>query len=189
MSQFKAFYKAEIASALQKEFNYDNVMQIPKLEKITLNIGVGEAVDNPKALEDAVEELTLIAGQRAVITRARKSISAFKIRGPSKMNRTPGMAIGCKVTLRQNRMYEFFNRLINVVLPQIRDFRGVSPDAFDGRGNYSLGLTEQLIFPEIDYDDVSDVRGMNVSIVTSAASDEEARALLREFGMPFRNNT
>lgn len=189
MSQFKAFYQTEVASALQKEFDYNNVMQIPKLEKISLNIGVGEAVDNPKALEDAVEELTLIAGQRAVITRARKSISAFKIRGPSKMNRTPGMAIGCKVTLRQNRMYEFLNRLINVVLPQIRDFRGVSPDAFDGRGNYSLGLTEQLIFPEIDYDDVSDVRGMNVSIVTSAASDEEARALLREFGMPFRNNT
>ena len=188
MSQFKAFYQTEVASALQKEFNYTNVMQIPKLEKITLNIGVGEAVDNPKALEDAVEELTLIAGQRAVITRARKSISAFKIRGPSKMNRTPGMAIGCKVTLRQLRMYEFLNRLINVVLPQIRDFRGVSPDAFDGRGNYSLGLTEQLIFPEIDYDDVSDVRGMNVTIVTSAPSDEEARALLREFGMPFRNN-
>ena len=186
MSQFKTFYQTEVVPALQTQFNYKNVMQIPKLDKIALNIGVGEAVQNPKALEDAVEELTLIAGQRAVVTRARKSISVFKIRGPSKMQRTPGMAIGCKVTLRQNRMYEFLNRLINVVLPQIRDFRGISPDAFDGRGNYSLGLTEQLIFPEIDYDDVNDIRGMNVTVVTSAATDEEARALLRELGMPFR---
>lgn len=186
MSQFKAFYQTEVIPALQKEFGYKNVMQIPKLEKIALNIGVGEALQDPKALEDAVEELTLIAGQRAIITYARKSISAFKIRGPSKMARTPGSAIGCKVTLRQNRMYEFLNRLINVVLPQIRDFRGVSPDAFDGRGNYSLGLTEQLIFPEIDYDDVNDIRGMNVTVVTTASTDEEARALLRELGMPFR---
>ncbi len=186
MSQFKTFYQTEVVPALQTQFNYKNVMQIPKLDKIALNIGVGEAVQNPKALEDAVEELTLIAGQRAVVTRARKSISVFKIRGPSRLQRTPGMAIGCKVTLRQNRMYEFLNRLINVVLPQIRDFRGISPDAFDGRGNYSLGLTEQLIFPEIDYDDVNDIRGMNVTVVTSAATDEEARALLRELGMPFR---
>lgn len=186
MSQFKAYYQTEVTTALQKEFSYSNVMQIPKLDKIALNIGVGDAKDNPKALEDAVEELTLIAGQRAIITRARKSISAFKIRGPSKMARTPGDAIGCKVTLRQNRMYEFYNRLVNVVLPQIRDFRGVSPDAFDGRGNYSLGLTEQLIFPEIDYDNVNDVRGMNVTVVTTAKTDEEARALLRELGMPFR---
>ena len=186
MSQFKEFYQTEVIPALQKEFNYKSVMQIPKLEKVTLNIGVGEAVQNPKALEEAVEELTLIASQRAIITRARKSISAFKIRGPSRMTRSPGMAIGCKVTLRRNRMYEFVNRLINVVLPQIRDFRGVSPDAFDGRGNYSLGLTEQLIFPEIDYDNVNDVRGMNVTVVTTAASDEEARVLLRELGMPFR---
>ncbi len=186
MSQFKTFYQTEVIPALQKEFNYKNVMQIPKLEKITLNIGVGAAVQEPKVLEDAVEELTLIAGQRAIITRARKSISAFKIRGPSRMTRSPGMAIGCKVTLRRLRMYEFLNRLINVVLPQIRDFRGVSPDAFDGRGNYSLGLTEQLIFPEIDYDDVNDIRGMNVTIGTTAVTDEEARSLLREFGMPFR---
>ena len=186
MSQFKEFYQTEVVPALQKEFSYKNVMQIPKLEKITLNIGVGEALENPKALEDAVEELTRIAGQRAVITRARRSISAFKIRGPSKKTRTPGSAIGCKVTLRQIRMYEFLNRLINVVLPQIRDFRGVSPDAFDGRGNYSLGLTEQLIFPEIDYDDVNDIRGMNVTIGTTSKTDAEARALLREFGMPFR---
>ena len=173
-------------SALQQHFNYQNVMQIPKVDKVTLNIGVGIAVQNPSALEDAVEELTLIAGQRAMITRAKKSISAFKIRGPSKLNRTPGMAIGCKVTLRRERMYEFLNRLINIVLPQIRDFRGISPDAFDGRGNYSLGLTEQLIFPEINYDQVNDIRGLNVTIVTTAPTDEEGRELLKLLGMPFR---
>lgn len=186
MSPFKEFYQTEVAPALQKHFGYPNVMQIPKLEKITLNIGVGIAVQNPSALEDAVEELTLIAGQRAVITRARKSISAFKIRGPSRLGRTPGMAIGCKVTLRQERMYEFLNRLVNVVLPQIRDFRGISPDAFDGRGNYSLGLTEQLIFPEIDYDQVNDIRGLNITVVTTAPTDEEGRELLKRLGMPFR---
>ncbi|RKU33179.1 50S ribosomal protein L5 [Candidatus Poribacteria bacterium] len=178
MSPFKAFYQTEVVPALQKHFGYANVMQIPKLDKIALNIGVGEAIQNPKALEDAVEELTLIAGQRAIITHAKKSVSAFKVR--------TGMAIGCKVTLRQQRMYEFFNRLVNVVLPQIRDFRGVSPDAFDGRGNYSLGLTEQLIFPEIDYDRVNDIRGLNVTVVTTAATDEEGRELLRLLGMPFR---
>ncbi len=178
MSPFKEFYQTEIMSALQSHFNYGNVMQIPKLGKITLNIGVGEALQNPKALEDAVEELTLIAGQRAIITHAKKSVSAFKVR--------EGMAIGCKVTLRQQRMYEFYNRLVNVVLPQIRDFRGVSPDAFDGRGNYSLGLTEQLIFPEINYDNVNDIRGLNVTIVTTAPTDEEGRELLRLLGMPFR---
>lgn len=186
MSPFKEFYQTEVVPALQQHFNYQNVMQIPKVDKITLNIGVGIAVQNPSALEDAVEELTLIAGQRAMITRAKKSISAFKIRGPSKLNRTPGMAIGCKVTLRKQRMYEFLNRLINIVLPQIRDFRGISPDAFDGRGNYSLGLTEQLIFPEIDYDKVNDIRGLNVTIVTTAPTDEEGRELLRLLGMPFR---
>ena len=178
MSPFKEFYQTEVMPALFKYFNYDNVMQIPKLEKITLNIGVGEALQNPKALEDAVEELTLIAGQRAIITHAKKAVSAFKIR--------EGFAIGCKVTLRQQRMYEFFNRLVNVVLPQIRDFRGVSPDAFDGRGNYSLGLTEQLIFPEIHYDKVNDIRGLNVTVVTTAPTDEEGRELLRLLGMPFR---
>lgn len=178
MSPFKEFYQAEVMPALQSHFNYGNVMQIPKLDKITLNIGVGEALQNPKALEDAVGELTVIAGQRAIITHAKKSVSAFKVR--------EGMAIGCKVTLRQQRMYEFFNRLVNVVLPQIRDFRGVSPDAFDGRGNYSLGLTEQLIFPEIDYDDVNDIRGLNVTVVTTAPTDEEGRELLRLLGMPFR---
>ncbi|MCY4554334.1 MAG: 50S ribosomal protein L5 [Candidatus Poribacteria bacterium] len=178
MSPFKEFYQTEVMPALQSHFNYGNVMQIPKLDKVTLNIGVGEALQNPKALEDAVEELTLIAGQRAIITHAKKSVSAFKVR--------EGMAIGCKVTLRQQRMYEFFNRLVNVVLPQIRDFRGVSPDAFDGRGNYSLGLTEQLIFPEIDYDNVNDIRGLNVTVVTTAPTDEEGRELLRLLGMPFR---
>lgn len=178
MSPFKEFYQTEIMPTLLNHFSYENVMQIPKLDKITLNIGVGEAIQNPKALEDAVEELTLIAGQRAIITHAKKSVSAFKVR--------EGMAIGCKVTLRHERMYEFFNRLVNVVLPQIRDFRGVSPDAFDGRGNYSIGLTEQLIFPEIDYDRVSDIRGMNITVVTTAPTDEEGRELLRLLGVPFR---
>lgn len=186
MSPFKEFYQSEVMPSLQNHFNYENVMQVPKLDKITLNIGVGAAVQTPNVLEDAVEELSLIAGQRAIITRAKKSISAFKIRGPSKLQRTPGMAIGCKVTLRQQRMYEFLNRLINVVLPQIRDFRGVSPDSFDGRGNYSLGLTEQLIFPEIEYDKVNDIRGLNVTIVTTAPTDEEGRELLRLLGMPFQ---
>ena len=178
MSPFKEFYQAEVMPALLNQFEYKNVMQIPQLDKITLNIGVGEAIQNPNALEDAVEELSLIAGQRAIITHAKKSVSAFKVR--------EGMPIGCKVTLRRERMYEFFNRLVNVVLPQIRDFRGVSPDAFDGRGNYSIGLTEQLIFPEIDYDRVSDIRGMNISVVTTAPTDEEGRELLRLLGMPFR---
>ena len=178
MSPFKEFYQTEVMPALLKHFSYENVMQIPRLDKITLNIGVGEAIQNPNALEDAVEELSLIAGQRAIITHAKKSVSAFKVR--------EGMAIGCKVTLRREGMYEFYNRLVNVVLPQIRDFRGVSPDAFDGRGNYSIGLTEQLIFPEIEYDRVNDIRGMNITVVTTAPTDEEGRELLRLLGMPFR---
>jgi large subunit ribosomal protein L5 len=178
MSPFRTFYQEEVFPALQQRFNYANVMQVPKLEKIALNMGVGAAIQNPKLLENAVEELTLMAGQRAVITRAKKSVSAFKVR--------TGMAIGCKVTLRQERMYEFFNRLANLVLPQIRDFRGLSPDSFDGRGNYSLGLQEQIIFPEIDYDKVSEVRGLNITIVTTAQTDEEGRELLRLMGMPFR---
>ena len=153
-------------------------MQIPKLEKINLNIGLGAAMQNPKLLEDAVEELTQIGGQRAVITRAKKSVANFKLRA--------GMAIGCKATLREQRMYEFFNRLVNAVLPQIRDFRGLSPDSFDGRGNYSLGLQEQLIFPEIEYDQVGEVHGLNVTIVTTAQTDEEGRELLKALGMPFR---
>ena len=178
MSPFKEFYQTEVMPALLNHFSYENVMQIPKLDKITLNIGVGEAIQTPNALEDAVEELSLIAGQRAIITHAKKSVSAFKVR--------EGMAIGCKVTLRRERMYEFYNRLVNVVLPQIRDFRGVSPDAFDGRGNYSIGLTEQLIFPEINYDQVNDIRGMNITVVTTAPTDEEGRELLKLLGMPFR---
>ncbi len=180
MSEFKSFYQEEIFPALQQRFNYSNVMQVPKLNKITLNMGVGAAIDDSKLLDNAVEELTQISGQRAVITRARKSVSAFKVR--------TGMAIGCKATLRQDRMYEFFNKLVNVVLPQIRDFRGLSPDSFDGRGNYSLGLQEQVIFPEIEYDTISEVRGLNITIGTTAPTDEEGRELLRLMGMPFRES-
>jgi len=178
MTPFKSVYQEEVFPALQQHFNYVNVMQVPRLEKITLNVGVGAATQDSKLLDNVVEELTQMAGQRAVITRAKKSISAFKVRA--------GMPIGCRVTLRQSRMYGFFNKLVNVVLPQIRDFRGLSPDSFDGRGNYSLGLQEQVIFPEIDYDKVSEVRGLNITIVTTAPTDEEARELLRLMGMPFR---
>ena len=181
MSEYKTFYQEEVVPALQKRFNYPNVMQIPRLEKINLNVGLGAAMQNPKLLESAVEELTQIGGQRAVITRAKKSVSNFKVRA--------GASIGCKVTLRRQRMYEFFNRLVNTVLPQIRDFRGLSPDAFDGRGNYSLGLQEQLIFPEIEYDQVDEVRGLNVTIVTTAQTDEEGRELLKALGMPLRENS
>lgn len=180
MSEFKSFYQEEIFPALQQRFNYSNVMQVPKLNKITLNMGVGAAIDDSKLLDNAVEELTQISGQRAVITRAKKSVSAFKVR--------TGMAIGCKATLRQDKMYEFFNKLVNVVLPQIRDFRGLSPDSFDGRGNYSLGLQEQVIFPEIEYDTISEVRGLNITIGTTAPTDEEGRELLRLMGMPFRES-
>lgn len=178
MSPYRLFYQEKVGPALQQHFNYPNLMQIPKLDKIALNIGVGEAIQNAKLLDNAVEELTQIAGQRAIITHAKKNVSAFKIR--------VGMSIGCKVTLRRERMYEFFNRLVNTVLPQIRDFRGLSPDAFDGRGNYSLGLQEQVIFPEIEYDQISEVRGLNITIVTTATTDEEARELLRLMGMPFQ---
>jgi large subunit ribosomal protein L5 len=180
MSPFRSFYQEEVFPVLQRRFNYPNVMQVPKLDKITLNIGVGAAIQDSKLLDNAVEELTQMGGQRAVITRAKKSVSAFKVR--------TGMAIGCKATLRRSRMYEFFNKLVNVVLPQIRDFRGLSPDSFDGRGNYSLGLQEQVIFPEIDYDTVSEVRGLNVTIGTTAPTDEEGRELLRLMGMPFREH-
>lgn len=178
MNDFRMFYQEEVVPALQKRFKYPNVMQIPRLDKINLNVGLGAAMQNPKLLENAVEELTQIVGQRAVITRAKKSVSNFKVRA--------GAAIGCKVTLRRQRMYEFFNRLVNAVLPQIRDFRGLSPDAFDGRGNYSLGLQEQLIFPEIEYDQIDEVRGLNVTVVTTAPTDEEGRELLKVLGMPFR---
>ncbi|MDI3328223.1 MAG: 50S ribosomal protein L5 [Alicyclobacillaceae bacterium] len=171
-------YKREVVPALMEKFGYQNIMQVPKVEKVVLNIGLGEAVQNPKALDAAVEDLTLIAGQRPVVTRARKSIASFKLRA--------GMPIGAKVTLRGERMYYFLDKLFNVALPRVRDFRGVSPRSFDGRGNYSLGLREQLIFPEIDYDKIDKVRGLEVVIVTTAETDEEARELLAQLGMPFR---
>jgi large subunit ribosomal protein L5 len=178
MNRLKEIYKEEIAPALQEELSLENVMQIPKLEKIVVNIGVGEALDNPKALDEAVRDLTTITGQRPVITKAKKSIANFKLR--------EGRAIGTKVTLRGDRMWAFLDRLVNVALPRVRDFRGISPDSFDGRGNYTLGLGEQLIFPEINYDDVETVRGMEITIVTTAENDDQARALLTRIGMPFR---
>lgn len=177
-ARLKETYETEIRPRLQEEFGYDSPMQHPRLEKITLSMGVGEAKQNSRALDEAVEQLSVIAGQRAHITRARKSIAQFKLR--------EGMAIGCKVTLRGNRMWEFLDRLQSVALPRIRDFRGINPDGFDGRGNYNLGLREQTIFPEIDYDSVDAVRGLNVTITTTAATDEEGRALLRHLGLPFR---
>lgn len=174
----KERYRREVVPLLMKKFNYRNVMETPRLEKVIINMGVGEAIQNPKALEAAVNDLTQITGQRPVITTARKSIAAFKLRA--------GMKIGCKVTLRGDRMYDFLEKLVNVVLPRVRDFRGVSPRSFDGRGNYTLGLREQVIFPEIDYDKIDKVRGMDITIVTTARNDEEARELLRFIGMPFR---
>lgn len=177
MTRLKETYQNEIAPAMQKKFGYKNVMQIPKLDKIVINMGVGEAKDNAKALESAVRDMEIISGQKPVITKARKSIANFKIR--------EGLAIGCKVTLRGTKMYEFADRLINLSLPRVRDFRGVNPNAFDGRGNYALGIKEQLIFPEIEYDKVDKVRGMDVIFVTTAQTDEEARELLTLFGMPF----
>ena len=177
MARLKETYQNEIAPAMQKKFGYKNVMQIPKLDKIVINMGVGEAKENAKALESAVKDMEIIAGQKPVITKAKKSIANFKIR--------EGLAIGCKVTLRGSKMYEFADRLINLSLPRVRDFRGVNPNAFDGRGNYALGIKEQLIFPEIEYDKVDKVRGMDVIFVTAAKSDEEARELLTLFGMPF----
>ena len=177
MARLKDKYIAEIAPAMQEKFGYSNVMAIPKLDKIIINIGLGEAVDNPKALDGAVEDITLIAGQKPVITRAKKSIAGFKIR--------EGMPIGVKVTLRGDRMYEFVDRLFNVALPRVRDFRGVSGKSFDGRGNYSLGLTEQLIFPEIDYDKIDKIRDMQIVFTTTAKTDEEGKELLKMLGMPF----
>ena len=177
MSRLNEKYTNEIRQALHDKFQYKNVMEIPKIEKVVINIGVGDAVGNAKALESAVSDLTIIAGQKPVITKAKKSIANFKVR--------EGMALGTKVTLRGERMYEFLDKLINVALPRVRDFRGVSPKAFDGRGNYALGLKEQLIFPEIEYDQVERVTGMDIIVVTSAKTDEEARELLTLFGMPF----
>jgi large subunit ribosomal protein L5 len=179
MARLKDYYKKEVVPALIKEFNYKNRMQVPKLEKIVVNMGVGEAIQNIKALDSAVADLSLIVGQKPVITKARKSIATFKLR--------QGMSIGCRVTLRGDMMYEFFDRLVNVALPRVRDFRGISPKSFDGRGNFALGLKEQIIFPEIEYDKIDKIRGMNVVITTSARTDEEARQLLRLMGLPFRN--
>lgn len=178
MNRLVEKYQSEITPALVSKFNYKSVMQVPKIEKIVINMGVGEAVSNSKALDTAVEELTLIAGQKPVVTRAKKSIAQFRLR--------EGMPIGAKVTLRGERMYEFFEKLVSVTLPRVRDFRGISKKSFDGRGNYTLGVKEQLIFPEIDYDKVNKVRGMDIVIVTTANTDEEAREMLTLFGMPFQ---
>ncbi|SHH15940.1 large subunit ribosomal protein L5 [Anaerosphaera aminiphila DSM 21120] len=176
-SRLKEKYEDEVTKYMIEKFEYENVMQVPKLEKITINIGLGEAKDNPKALESALKDLTIIAGQKPVVTIAKKSIANFKLR--------EGNKIGCKVTLRGQKMYDFLDKLMNVALPRVRDFRGVKPTAFDGRGNYALGLKEQLIFPEIEYDEVDTIRGMDVVIVTTANTDEEAKAFLEKMGMPF----
>jgi large subunit ribosomal protein L5 len=178
MARLYETYKSEIVPKLMEKFQYKNVMQVPRVERVVVNIGVGEAIQNPKALDGAVNDLTIISGQKPVVTRAKKSIAGFKLR--------EGMAIGCKVTLRGERMYNFLDKLINLSLPRVRDFRGVSPQAFDGRGNYSLGIKEQTIFPEIEYDKIDKIRGLEVVIVTTAKTDEEARELLRHMGMPFR---
>jgi len=179
MARLKELYNKEMIPQLMKDFSYSNVMEVPKLEKIVINMGLGEAIQNVKILDSAVVEMAAIAGQKAVITKAKKSIASFKLR--------QGMPIGCMVTLRREKMYEFLDRLVNVSLPRVRDFKGVSAKAFDGKGNYSLGVKEQLIFPEINYDKVDKIKGMNITIVTSARNDEEGRALLKLMGMPFRN--
>ncbi len=177
MSRLKDMYYSEIVDAMMKKFEYKNVMQVPKIAKVVINMGVGEAKENAKALESAVNDMQIITGQKAVTTRAKKSVANFKVR--------EGMQIGCKTTLRGEKMYNFLDRLINLALPRVRDFRGVNPNAFDGRGNYALGIREQLIFPEIEYDKIDKVRGMDVIIVTTANTDEEARELLTMFNMPF----
>ena len=179
MAQLKQKYEAESVPALQEEFSYANSMEIPKIEKIILNMGLGEAINDNKIMDEAVKELETISGQKPIITRAKKSIAAFKLR--------EGMPVGCTVTLRQSRMYDFYSKLVNIALPRVRDFLGVSPKGFDGRGNYTLGIKEQIIFPEIDYDKVNRVKGMNVTIVTSAKTDKEGFTLLKLMGMPFRN--
>lgn len=178
MISLKNLYDTEIKDLLQKQLQISNVMEIPKLDKIVLNMGLGDAVQNPKIVEKASQELTLIAGQKAVVTKAKKSIATFKLRA--------GMPIGTRVTLRKEKMYDFLSKLINIALPRVRDFRGVSSKGFDGRGNFSMGITEHIIFPEIDYDKIDQVRGLNVTIVTTAKSDEHARALLGAIGLPFR---
>ena len=177
MEKLREQYKNEVIPALMKKFNYKSVMEVPKLEKIVLNVGLGDIRENPKALENTINDLSIITGQKPVVTKARKSIAAFKIR--------EGVNVGCKVTLRSEKMYEFMDRLVNVALPRVRDFRGLNVNSFDGRGNYSMGLKEQLIFPEIEYDKIDKVRGMDIIFVTTANTDEEARELLRFLGMPF----
>lgn len=179
MSNLKTFYRQQIVPELIGKFGYKNVMQVPKLSKIVLNMGLGEAIQNIKVLDSAMEELALIAGQKPVVRRARKSIASFKLRA--------GMPIGCTVTLRGDRMYDLFTRLVNIALPRLRDFRGVSGKAFDGRGNYSLGIREHIIFPEIEYDKIDRIQGLNITVVTDAETDEEGKELLRLMGMPFRN--
>jgi large subunit ribosomal protein L5 len=179
MARLKELYDKEIVPLLMTEMSYKSIMQVPKIEKIVINMGLGEAIQNVKILDSAVEELAKISGQKAVITKAKKSIATFKLR--------QGMPIGCMVTLRKDKMFEFLDRLMNISLARVRDFKGLSPKAFDGKGNYSLGIKEQLIFPEIDYDKIDKIKGLNVTIVTTAKTDEEGRALLKHLGMPFRN--
>jgi len=179
MSRLYELYKNEVVPKLMKEFGYKTIMEVPKLHKIVINMGVGEAVQNIKVLDNAVEELSLIAGQRAVIRRAKKSVATFKLR--------KGMPIGCMVTLRKKKMYDFLDKLMNIALPRVKDFRGVSPKSFDGRGNYSLGIREHTIFPEIDYDKIDKIKGLGINIVTTAKTDEEAKKLLEYLGMPFRS--
>ena len=179
MARLKNYYLKKVVPALIEEFNYKNPMQVPKMEKIVINMGLGEAIQNVKIIDGAVQELAMITGQKPVVTKAKKSIATFKLR--------QGMPIGCSVILRKEIMYEFFDRLVNVALPKVRDFRGISPNAFDGRGNFSIGLQEQIIFPEIEYDKVEKVKGMNITIVTTAKTDEEARVLLKLMGVPFKN--
>jgi len=179
MSHLKTLYRQDLVPRLMERFGYKNVMQVPQLSKIVLNMGLGEAIQNIKILDSAVDELAFIAGQRPVVTRARKSIASFKLRA--------GVSIGCRVTLRGQRMYDFFTKLVNIALPRVRDFRGVSGKAFDGRGNYSLGIKEHIIFPEIDYDKIDKIKGLNVTVVTTAQTDEEGKELLKLMGMPFRN--
>ncbi len=178
MGALREYYENECVPALKEEFGFENAMEIPKLEKIVLNMGLGEAVQNPKIIEGAVNELTKIAGQKAVVTKAKKSIATYKLR--------EGMPIGCRVTLRGEKMYDFFSKLVNISLPRVRDFRGLSPKGFDGRGNYSMGIKEQIIFPEIDYDKIDKIKGLNITIVTTAQTDEGGRSLLKKMGMPFR---
>lgn len=178
MARLKDYYLEKVVPALTKEFNYKNPMQVPKMEKIVINMGLGEAIQNVKIIDGAVQELAAITGQKPVVNKAKKSIATFKLR--------QGMPIGCSVILRKNNMYEFFDRLVNAALPKVRDFRGISPNAFDGRGNFSIGLQEQIIFPEIEYDKVEKIKGMNITIVTTAKTDKEARFLLKLMGVPFK---